>query len=202
MKCTPNVVFRQKCHTACTVVVHAGLNIHSLTGSAQLHHQHYLNDLLCIAVFCKALQEETIREVVPLRCSGCFCCVCVCDGAVERASEREIERESFCKVRRDAVLAHRKSERPERALESRDRGHLQRYTRSRGCLGVRGVPVLSQHAGLGAKLASLTRKSQAAEELCKTADFSFLCFSDCQQVQCAVPQAFPECSYRRDSDER
>lgn len=149
---------------------------------------------------------ETSPQVFPSRCSGCFCCVPVTGQWKERDRARKRERDAS-EVRRNALLAYRKRTKLSWLLGP---GTVERNgvsaVRTRGArlpLGWCGVFVSCQHAQLGAELTSLTRKSQAAEELCEAADFSFLYFlTDCQQVQCAVPQAFPERSQRRAPNER
>ncbi len=151
---------------------------------------------------------ETSPQVFPSRCSGCFSDACLWRGSREGEGERWRKRESerarerdASEGRRNAVLAHRKRTKLSWLLGPRT---VERDGVSvRLPLGWCGVFVSCQHAQLGAELTSLTRKSQAAEELCEAADFSFLYFlTDRQQVQCAVPQAFPERSQRRAPNER
>ncbi len=181
---------------------------------------HHPNDLLCISVLwntqsCRKQKWESAGEDKCARNKPTSFSVKVqwvfllrvCDGAVkkEREQERERERErekerDTSEVRRNAVLAHRKRTKLSWLLGP---GTVERDGVSvRLPLGWCGVFVSCQHAQLGAELTSLTRESQAAEELCEAADFSFLFLTDCQQVQCAVPQAFPERSQRRAPNER
>lgn len=66
-----------------------------------------------------------------------------------------------------------------------------------------GLLVLCQHAELGAELPSSPREKQAAGELWAhlSTIYRFL-FTDCQQVQLAVPQTVSECAQRGDPHER